>query len=39
MASGMARGVAEDGALLVEEGAALRRFVAGEISLRSAVAP
>ena len=33
--SGVARGVAEDGALLVEEGAVLRRYLAGEISLRS----
>lgn len=33
--SGMARGVAEDGALLVETPAGMRRYHAGEISLRS----
>ena len=33
--SGMARGVAEDGALLVETRAGMRRYHSGEISLRS----
>lgn len=35
-ASGMARGVAEDGALLVETRAGMRRYHSGEISLRPA---
>jgi BirA family biotin operon repressor/biotin-[acetyl-CoA-carboxylase] ligase len=33
--SGVARGVAEDGALLVEAGTVMRRYHTGEISLRS----
>ena len=33
--SGVARGVAEDGALLVETRAGVRRYHSGEISLRS----
>ena len=32
---GVARGVAEDGALLVETGAGLRRCHSGEVSLRA----